>query len=180
MKTGQMLKNRSVLMILAPRGFQDDEFGKPCELLDQLGAAVTIASTRKGALHGIAGKTTIAHGTIETYAADDFDALLFIGGPGADIFFHNTAAHRLAQAALIGERIKVLGAICIAPVTLANAGVLRGRRATAFPDVQGLLAAQGAILEPHSPVVQDGKIITAAGPHAAGEFAHQIISALLA
>ncbi len=180
MKTGQMLKSQSVLMILAPRGFQDDEFGKPCELLEQLGAAITIASTRKGALHGIAGKTTIAHGTVETYAAEDFDALLFIGGPGADIFFHNTAAHRLAQSALVSERVKALGAICIAPVTLANAGVLRGRRATAFPDVQGLLAAQGAILESHSPVVQDGKIITAAGPHAAPEFAHKIVSALLA
>lgn len=179
MKSKQLLKDQSVLMILAPNGFQDDEFGEPYELLDQLGAAITIASTHKGALRGIAGKTVIAHGAIETYAATNFDAVLFIGGPGADVFFNNAAAHRLAQAAFAGERTKVLGAICIAPATLANAGVLRGKRATAFPDVQRLLAARGAILEPRSPVVQDGKIITAAGPHAASEFARKIVSALL-
>jgi protease I len=179
MKTGQALKDRSVLMILAPKGFQDDEFGKPYELLDQLGATITIASTRKGAIHGVMGKTAVAHGAIENYAAKDFDALLFIGGPGSDIFFHNTAAHRLAQTAMTEERVKVLAAICIAPVTLGNAGVLQGKHATSYPDVQGLLVARGAILESNLPVVQDGKIITAAGPYAASEFAHKVVSALL-
>ncbi len=179
MKSEQPLKGKTVLMVLAPTGFQEDEFGKPSELLDQLGAAITIASKRKGTLYGISGSKVIAHGLITEYQAADFDAVLFIGGPGAEVFFDDPAAHQLAREALDAPRVKVLGAICIAPVTLANAGVLNGKHATAFSSVQDQIAAQGAMVERKQSLVQNGKIITASGPQAAPDFAQKIVTMLL-
>lgn len=68
-------------------------------------------------------------------------------------------------------------AICIAPVTLANAGILEGKRTTAFPSVESDLKARGANYT-GNPVERDGKIITGSGPEAATEFGKTIVAAL--
>jgi protease I len=75
------------------------------------------------------------------------------------------------------EQGKVLAAICIAPVTLANAGVLKGKKATVFPSLQSQLTAQGARVV-NQDVVQDGKLLTASGPKAAREFAAALVKML--
>jgi protease I len=178
MEQQKALSNKKILMIVAPERFQDDEFSKPFELLSANGATITIASTRKGTLSGMSGKKITANGTINEYKAGDFDVVLFIGGSGSDIFFDNDVALRIAREAAVTERVAVLGAICIAPVTLANAGVLMGKKATSFPSVQGQLAAKGAHVESGKSVVCDGKIITAVGPQAASDFAKTVLSAL--
>ncbi len=179
MEQPKKLMNKKVLMIVAPERFQDDEFSKPFDLLASEGATITIASTRKGVLSGMFGKKIMAHGIINEYKSSDFDAVLFIGGSGSDIFFNNEIALRLAREAAATEHVKVLGAICIAPVTLANAGVLKGKKATSFPSVQKELSAKGAYVEAGKNLVCDGKIITAVGPQAALDFAKAILSALI-
>jgi len=59
---------------------------------------------------------------------------------------------------------EVLGAICIAPVTLAKAGVLEGKRATVWKSEGETLKEHGADYTGAS-MEADGKIITADGPH---------------
>jgi protease I len=71
----------------------------------------------------------------------------------------------------------VLAAICIAPTTLARAGLLGGVRATAFPDSEADLKAHGALWTGDR-VTIDGRIITGSGPEAATAFGEAIAEAL--
>ena len=71
----------------------------------------------------------------------------------------------------------MIGAICIAPVILANAGVLKGRKAVCFPSIKASLTQKGAIIVNQN-VVQDGNIVTATGPEAAGTFAKTLANML--
>jgi protease I len=76
---------------------------------------------------------------------------------------------------------KVVAAICLAPVVLARAGILKGKKATFFnsPISLGEMKAGGAVLVDKA-VVTDSRIITANGPAAAKEFAETFIRTLTA
>ena len=166
------LNGKNVLIIIAAEGFQDEEFAQPYDLMTKLGATVKVACSRKGTANGKFGRQITPDLLISECKAGDFDAVVFIGGPGASEYFNNAQAHTLARDAV--AKGKVLGAICIAPVTLANAGVLKGKKATVFPSEQPQLASQGARFIQQN-VVVDGKIVTAAGPQAAREFAETLV-----
>lgn len=75
------------------------------------------------------------------------------------------------------EQDKVLGAICIAPVILANAKVLEGKNATVFPDGADVLKQNGANYIDVN-VIVDGKIITGNGPEAAEDFGRALVKLL--
>jgi len=165
------LNGKKVLMIIAAEGFQDQEFAQPYNLLTGLGAAVKVACSRKDKATGIFGREVKPDLSLDECRVDDYDAVVFIGGPGASEYFNNAQAQTIARDAV--SKGKVLGAICIAPATLANAGVLKGRKATSFPSEQNRLAENGAQLVKQS-VVVDGKLVTAVGPQAAKEFAETL------
>jgi len=165
------LNGKKVLIIIAANGFQDEEFAQSYNLMTKLGATVKLAGAREGTAKGIFGRQIMPDFLISECKADDFDAIVFIGGPGATEYFNNSDAHALARDAVSKE--KVLGAICIAPATLANAGVLKGKKATSFPSEQPQLVSQGAQFMRQN-VVVDGKIVTATGPQAAREFAETL------
>lgn len=165
------LNGKKVLMVIAAERFQDEEFAQPYNLLTGLEATVKLACSRKGTAKGIFGRKVTPDLLIGECKADDYNAIVFIGGPGASEYFNNAEAHALARDAV--SKAKVLGAICIAPVTLANAGVLKGKKATVFPSEQSQLVSQGAQFIQQN-VVVDGKIVTAVGPQAAREFAETL------
>jgi len=169
------LKGKKVLIVIAATDFRDEEYFEPYNRLRQCGAAVTTASSVKGAAVSVFGKTVPIDRQIAECKAGDYDAVVFVGGPGAMEFFTNATAHALARAAV--EQEKVLAAICIAPVTLANAGMLKGKQATCFPSLQKQLTMQGARVV-NQDVVQDGKLLTASGPQAAREFAEALVKML--
>jgi protease I len=162
-------------MVIAQNVFRDEEYAEPKAVLEAHGAEVTTASVAPGACIGKLG----LHATAALSAADAakcrWDAVVFVGGAGAAVFFDDDAAHDLAQHQT--ERGQVLAAICIAPSTLARAGLLEGVRATAFPDREGDLRVHGAIWT-GEPVTVDGRIVTGNGPKAATEFGQAIAHAL--
>ncbi len=163
------------LMIIAPEAFRDEEYARPREVLQARGAEVVTASTRPGVCTGTLGMT--AEATLAVADADpaDFGAIIFIGGAGSAVFFNDPQAHELARSA--HETGRVVAAICIAPSTLARAGLLDGVRATAFASQRQDLTAHGAVWT-GAPVVVDGRIITADGPDAAHDFGGAIADAL--
>jgi 4-methyl-5(b-hydroxyethyl)-thiazole monophosphate biosynthesis len=73
------------------------------------------------------------------------------------------------------EAGKPVAAICAAPMVLAAAGVLDGRRATSFP---GFLADAGRTTVVGDAVVVDGGVITSRGPGTALDFALALVEAL--
>ena len=90
-------------------------------------------------------------------------------------YWDNKTAHDIARNAI--NKNKILAAICIAPVTLANAGVLEGKKATVWKDVVDKLKAKG-VNYTGSDVEIDGKIITGNGPDAAQKFGEALVAAL--
>ena len=164
-----------VLMVIAPAVFRDEEYAHPKEVLEGRGASVTTASTRVGTCQGKLGMTAEATLAVADANAADYDAVVFIGGGGAAVFFDDPLAHTLARSAL--ESGKVLAAICIAPSILARAGLLDGVRATAFASQHDDLVAHGALWT-GAPVEVDGRIITANGPAAARDFGSAIADML--
>jgi protease I len=106
---------------------------------------------------------------------DDFDAIVFVGGPGAMEYFDSPIALDIARQAR--QKGKVLAAICISPAVLANAGILKGVRATSFLSERDRLQRAGANYT-GAPVERDGLIITGRDPRAAGQFGIAIVDAL--
>ena len=110
----------------------------------------------------------------------DFDAVVFIGGPGCLENLDNESSYKVAQETV--SQGKILASICISPVILAKAGVLEDKEATVWsltldrgPVV--ILKENGAIYQDKT-VVVDGKIITGNGPEASKEFGEAILKLL--
>jgi protease I len=107
--------------------------------------------------------------------ADDCDAVVFVGGNGAQEYWQDPKAHGLAREA--DKAGKIVSAICIAPVTLANAGLLKGKEATVWPSESGQIEGKGARYR-KAGVVRDGRIVTADGPESAAAFGTKLVEAL--
>jgi protease I len=166
---------KKAVFITAAEIFRDEEYFHPKEVLEKAGIEVKTASIKTGELKGKLGAIAISDMLIDDVKRDDFDALVFIGGGGASVFFNNPIALRLAQEFHICG--KIAASICIAGVTLANAGILKGKKATAYIDGKDDLIKGGAIWT-GAPVEVDGNIITANGPAAAKDFGKALVERL--
>jgi protease I len=155
--------------------FRDEEYAHPQEVLEGRGAVTVVASSRSGVARGRFGLEVPIDTVLTDVEPSEYDAVVYVGGAGSSIFFDDPVAHDLASATLDAGRL--VGAICIAPTTLAHAGLLRGVTATAYPSQEDDLAAHGALWSA-GPVEIDGRIITANGPDAATEFGDAIADAL--
>jgi protease I len=163
------------LLIVAPDKFRDEEYFYTKEELENAGVEVTTASRSAGTCLGMLGGTAEAEFGLRDINIDDYGAVAFIGGGGSSIYFNNPAAHQIAKKAY--EDGKVVAALCIASSILANAGLLKGKKATAFSSEEGNLKAKGAEWTGDSLTV-DGKIITADGPGSARDFGKTIAKSL--
>jgi len=173
-------KEKKVVFIVAFRDFNDEEYLVPKGILESAGFKIITASNKLGLAIGVYGQEADIDILMEDLKVRDFDAIVFIGGSGASRYFDDPNAHRIALETVLED--KVLGAICIAPCILAKANVLKNKKAAVWSSNMDksfvkILAKEGAIYE-NKPVVADGKIVTAAGPAWARDFAMIIIDKL--
>jgi protease I len=164
-----------VLMVIAQNGFRDEEFFEPRDVLIKAGIEVKVASEEVGMARGKLGGTVMPDLTIGGAEVDDFAAVIFVGGQGTVVYLDDPAAHKLAKDFFAAG--KIVAAICMAPSILANAGLLRGKRATCTPGEVENLKAHGVNFQ-DAAVVVDDKIITACGPEAARQFGEKIVELL--
>jgi protease I len=164
-----------VALVIAPDQFRDEEYSEPKAVLESRGHETVTVSVAPGPCRGKLGMMAQADVSIRDIEATDFDAVVFVGGSGSSIFFDDTFAHELAREALWSG--DVLGAICVAPSTLARAGLLQGVSATCFPSQREDLEAHGATYT-GMPVETSGRIVTACGPEAATRFGEAIADVL--
>ena len=169
------LKGKKAVMVIAEKNFRDEELFEPKKILEAEGVKVIVVSTSFNIARGMLGGKVKPDMLLSEIKVDDYDAIIFVGGSGASQYWNDSLAHNIAKEAV--EKNKVLGAICIAPVTLANAGVLTGKKATVWPSEKGKIEAKGAIYTGES-VQIEGKIITAEGPQAARRFGEAIAKVL--
>lgn len=173
-KKDASMKMKKVVMIIAKDGFRDEEYLQPKEILTKAKVDVTTASSSKGTAKGMLSATQNVDITIDEIDVKNYDAVIFIGGSGATEYFDNSQAHKIAQDTISGK--KILGAICIAPVTLAKAGVLKNKKATVFPsgsEIDEIKKYGGNYTG--KKVEVDGNIITASGPEASKQFGEKIL-----
>jgi len=169
------IKGKKVVMIIARHKFRDEELFETRKVLESAGASVTVACSSLHPAVGMLGGTAKADILVTQVNVPDYDAIVFVGGGGASEYLNDPTAQNIARQA--AQQGKILAAICIAPSTLANAGVLRGKRATCFSSAARNLKAKGATYT-GAPVERDGNIITGSGPRAATQFGETIVAAL--
>jgi protease I len=162
-------------LIVASQNFRDEELFETKRALDAAAVQTVTASTRIGIIRGALGGIAEANILVGQLRAVDYDAIIFIGGPGAIEYVVNPAALNLAREAV--RQRKILAAISTAPTILANAGVLTGVRATSFLSERNVLIQAGAIYT-GIPVEQDRLIITGSSPAASIQFGRAIADAL--
>lgn len=173
-------RKRKVVFVIAFEDFRDREYFVPREILEKGDVEVKTISNKKGLAIGADGGEVEVDFLITEINPSDFDAVIFIGGPGCLKFLNNENSYRLISATL--DTGKILASICISPVILAKAGVLENKRATVWHSTLDkspieALEQNGAEFVDQS-VVQDSNIITANGPEVAEEFSNKILENL--
>lgn len=166
---------KKVALVIAETMFRDEEYQVPYEILKAAGFDVLTVSTTTETAVGRFGLKATPDTLLKDIKPENLAALVFVGGGGSEQYFNDPLSHQLAQAMV--KLDKVLGAICIAPVILANAQVLKGKNATVYPDGAPVLKSQGANYS-DQPVVIDGKLITGNGVEAAKAFAEALVALL--
>ncbi|MEM2925707.1 MAG: DJ-1/PfpI family protein [Methanocellales archaeon] len=178
--TQPSLKDKKILIVIAPQNFRDEEFTVPKAAFERLGAKVEVASTRLGTAKGMLGLEAKVDLLIANANPNDYSAIVITGGIGSkEYLWGDENLGELVRQ--FQYRNKVVAAICLSPVVLAKAGLLNGREATVYPDSEAveILRDNGAIYMDKKVVISD-KIITARDPESAGDFASVIINLLSA
>ena len=166
---------KKIVMIIARQKFRDEELLVPKAHFEKQGFQVTVASSSLDPSTGMLGATIKPDLLLSEVKPEDYDGVIFVGGSGAQEYWNNPLAHEIAQKTQ--QSGKILAAICIAPVTLAKARLLKGKSATVWSSEIKQLQDLGVKLS-SAPVVRDEKIITANGPEAALDFAQTIVEAM--
>jgi len=166
---------KSVVMVIATRDFRDEEFKEPHKLFTESGIRVTIASTDTAPAKGMLGMVVQPQITLDMVVPDSFDGIVIVGGVGCQILWDDVVLHQLVQDFNNSE--KAIGAICIAPVVLARAGILKDIKATCYPTVKDDITKCGAVYT-GSDIEVSSNIITCSGPKAAKDFANTLLNVL--
>ena len=164
---------KRVLVPLA-EGFEELEAVTIIDMLRRAGIEVVVAALAGNPVHGSHGIALTADASLEDVSEQEFDLIALLGGmPGAANLRDDRRVGAIIQRLYdSGRRV---AAICAAPMALAAAGVLKGRRATSFPGVLDPAADMTLVDEP---VVVDGRVITSRGPGTALDFALELVAQL--
>lgn len=167
------LADKKVLMVVAQADFDAVEFETTRKVLEGRGLQVKVASTALAAARATTGLMVRPDVSLDDIKTWEYDAVVFVGGPGARRLFDHEKATKLAKDC----EYKVMGALGLAPGILANGGVVKGKRLTADTSVAALLREKEARFTAQ-PLEVDEKLVTAQGGRYAEPFGNAILQAL--
>jgi 4-methyl-5(b-hydroxyethyl)-thiazole monophosphate biosynthesis len=162
---------KRVLCLLAD-GFEEIETVTPVDVLRRAGVEVVIAALTEKIATGRCGIRIEADALLADVDTASFDLLLIPGGPGVAALRSDGRPVQLARE--FSSSGKTVAAICAAPLVLMDAGLLTGRRFTAYQSVRAEL---GGGLDER--VVTDGNLITSRGAGTALDFSLAIVVSLV-
>jgi 4-methyl-5(b-hydroxyethyl)-thiazole monophosphate biosynthesis len=164
---------KRVLVPLA-EGFEELEAVTIVDILRRAGIEVVVASLAGSPVTGSHGLRISADTPLGALAEQDFDMVALPGGmPGAEHLQKDARVAELLRRQR--ARGKPVAAICAAPMVLAAAGILDGRRATSYP---GFLKDARNTTVVGDAVVADDGVITSRGPGTALDFALALVTEL--
>lgn len=165
---------KKVLFIIAQEGFRDEELFVPKSVCEGAGLKCIVASITTNEAHGKLGGKIKPDIAVKDVKVTDYDLCAVVGGPGAPkLSDYPEVSEKLNEFTKAGKK---MGAICYAPTVLAKAGLLRGKKVSAYQDEFSVPILQdgGAQLTDEA-VSRDGDLVTAAGPFAAEEFGKALV-----
>ncbi len=163
------------IAILLEEGFEEIEAIVPIDVLRRLDFTLVLAG-RTARIAGAHSVNIEMNLLISELKPENFDAVILPGGmPGSTNLRDNPDVIKLV--ADMYNAGKLVAAICAAPIVLAEAGIVKGKRCTGYP-MDMLKEALSDADYTGERVEQDGNIITGKGPGAAFEFAVAIASYL--
>jgi protease I len=172
------LPGKNIVLVIAPQDFCGRQLDVCRGFFESEGARVTVASVRTGTVRSMQGDLSTVKLALGALNEQDFDALLVVGGPGAEVHLW---PDRQLQALALGASAakKIVGGICLGPVVLARAGILSGRQATVSdrPEARDELRQANATLEAQG-VVRAEHVITANDVDSTHAWADEVARAL--
>lgn len=163
-------------VIITGPNFQDEEFIYPYYRLLEEGYKVDVATPDKAAVYGKYGVP--ARPTIDTkdLKESDYDLVILPGG------FEAPDRLRLRKEVLkfireMFEKNKIVAAICHGPWLCISAGIMKGKKATAYMSIADDVKNAGATYLEQD-VVVDGNLITAPHYRNNGDFMRAVLRAM--
>ena len=164
-----------MIYVLLTNGFEEVEAITPIDIMRRAGLEVkTVAISDNLYVIGSHGITIKADINVEEVKLRKMDMLVLPGGPGHVILDEDKYVHEFIDYAV--ENNKYVAAICASPSIIGKKGLLKGKKATAFPGFEKYLLGAEVLTDK---VVTDGKFITAKGAGASAEFGFTLVSILL-
>ncbi len=169
--------NSKKVAVLAASGFEQSEFEKPVAALKEAGAEVHVVSLEAGKIKGWKDKNwgdeVAVDKVVSEVNARDYDALVLPGGVmNPDQLRRNKDAVAFVGSFL--EAKKPVAAICHAPWTLIETGMLKGRTLTSYPSLKTDITNAGANWVDKEVVVDNG-LVTSRDPHDLPAFCKKMV-----
>jgi protease I len=160
--------NGKKVAFLAADGVEEVELVEPRKAVQDAGGEVTVLSLKTDPIQSMNGdiepssKIDVDRAVADA-SVDEFDALVL---PGGTVNPDNLRVDEDAVGFVrdFVESGKPVAANCHGPWTLAEAGVLSGRRLTSYPSIRTDLRNAGAGEVVDEEVVVDGNLITSRNP----------------
>jgi len=164
-----------VLVPLAP-GCEELEAVTIMDLMVRAGIQVTSVGLDDQVVTCSRGTRIKPSTSIDQVMDKSFDMVVLPGGlPGANHLRDDPRVQAILQKHAAEN--KYIGALCAAPIALAQAGVLKGKTVTAFPGSMDETDVSGINLK-DTVIEVDGKVITSRGPGTAMDFVLTLIELL--
>src|ERR687894_2454655 len=160
------LKDKRIAFLVAPEGTEQVELTEPWKAVEEAGGSPELLSTESGQIqafnHLDKADTFTVDRTVSEADPSDYDGLVLPGGvANPDLLRMDEDAVAFVRAFF--EQAKPVAAICNAPWTLIEAGVVDGRKLTSWPSLQTDLRNAGATWVDEEVVVDEG-LVTSRNP----------------
>lgn len=168
-----------LIMIRAPQYYCDEELFHIRAALKKNDIGLVVAGTTTsealGERLGVKIKPDI---TIQEVDMNEFKGVVVGSGTGCkNALWQDEDLREIVK--LAHAQNKLVAAGCNAPVVLARAGILKGRRATVFPNDENIMELRSAeAVYTNEPLVVEGNIITSRDLMVLKDFAKAIVEAV--
>ncbi|MGI4895365.1 MAG: type 1 glutamine amidotransferase domain-containing protein, partial [Janthinobacterium lividum] len=178
------LNGKKIAFLVAPEGIEQIELTQPWKAVRQAGGEPVLISTQAGAVQAMnhldKADTFPVDVVVSDASVSEYAALVLPGGVA------NPDALRTSRAAVtfvqqFAASVRPIAAICHAPWTLVEVGMLPGRRLTSWPSLQTDLRNAGAEWVDEEVVVDlagPGPLITSRNPDDLEAFTEALLEAI--